>query len=114
MLGGSDLPRRVETKLRLRAHRKDNWLGLKGWRVSARGNDYIVKDDMVIVVYGGHGRASFMVDGNRSDDWFQTEREAKLAAFDVYWEHLEGTFVPKKLEVCQPSSSIDWVLGGSV
>ena len=110
MLGNSETPRQVEKKLRQKAQRKTNWPNLK-WKISARGNEYIRKDDIIVVVYGGQGGWSFSVDGERSSEWFNTEVDAKLASFEKYWEQSMGSLFPasKPIEY-QPSSSIDWVL----
>ena len=60
------------------------------WRLSARGNTYLRLQGMCIVVFRGWlGPWYFQVAGEYSEHGYPSEREAKLAAFEVFQELLE-------------------------
>lgn len=87
-------PRKREKVLRNRASRKSRWLSRK-WRVSRSGNTYINVEGHNIVVFvfkqGRHaGRRGFRMGGEWSQKGYETEDEAKLAAFDAFWAKTQG------------------------
>lgn len=87
-------PRLREKKLRNRASRKSRWLS-RVWRTSRSGNSYVNVDGHNIVIFSyqkgrNAGKYGFRVSGTWSEDGYETEEEAKLAAFDAFWEKTQG------------------------
>ena len=79
-----------ERRAKNEAVRKKNWLGRKGWRRSAKGNDYITTDGHRVVVFQRrNGRWSGSITNVQTDEtrWFRkqykTQEAAKLAGFSA-------------------------------
>ena len=87
MSGDPDKHLEVEARMRKKAARKVAWAQLSSWKLSRKGNLYIKKDGVLIVRYQGHeGLWSFSVNGERSDQWFDTVKEVADATFEAYWD----------------------------
>lgn len=75
------------------AQRRVRWLALD-WKVSAKGNTYIntSKEDgggqsrNIVVIKSGHNTYSAIVDKMSLNQWYNSEDQAKLAAFDFIWK----------------------------
>lgn len=82
-----------ETTMRNRASRRKRWL-TRIWRVSAKGNDYLRADGLIITVYRrSWGWASTVAKADNSlvhhsRRNYKTQDEAKLAAFDLITHQL--------------------------
>jgi hypothetical protein len=87
MSGDPDKHLEVEARMRKKAARKAAWAQLSSWKLSRKGNLYINKDGVLIVQYQGHeGLWSFSVNGERSDQWFDTDKDVTDATFEAYWD----------------------------
>ena len=81
-------PKKREKNLRNIASRRSNWLKRK-WRISSKGNDFLNVDGYNIVVYPNKyqkDKWGFSIDGNFSENIFETKDKAKIAAFNRYLE----------------------------
>lgn len=66
-----------------RGKRRQNFPTLAKWKTSDKGNAYIKSYyDNHIVITQGRGRFSALINGNKIGQWFDSEEDAKLAAFD--------------------------------
>ena len=80
--------KRRETILRNAASRRARWLS-RGWRESAKGNDYLNTDGYNVVVFPQGSGWSYFVKNRATDATFrprrpfQTSDAAKLGAFDT-------------------------------
>jgi hypothetical protein len=86
-----------KTSIRRRENWLDGWANGKGWRESAKGNQYRKKDGYRIVIYQGRGAWFAHVQGSQfDDDGYEiegendrrsaskaTEEEAVLAGYDL-------------------------------
>jgi len=82
-------PERSETALRNRAVRRKKWL-TRTWRVSSKGNDFLNVDGYNIVISPDkyhEGKWGYRLDGKLSRKRFSSKDQAKLAAFDEFWEN---------------------------
>jgi hypothetical protein len=78
-----------ESYLRSRTQRRAKWLDL-GWKFSAKGNSYLKtrsnsndnKNHLIVITKSRFGSFSASIDNQFLNAWYQTEDEAKLAAFD--------------------------------
>jgi hypothetical protein len=77
----------LEGVLRRKASQRKAWSNLKSWKISAKGNPYIFKDDVLVVLYSGGQQWSFSVGGIRSNRWYNTQAQVEVAAFEGYWLH---------------------------
>lgn len=87
-------PREREKRLRGKAGRRARWLTRK-WRVSRNGNPYLKADGVHLVIFTFKqgrkaGKYGFQVNGEFGEIAFETIEEAKLAAFDGWWEAAHG------------------------
>jgi hypothetical protein len=90
-------PRKRERQWRNRASRKARWL-TREWRISHQGNPYLKADGLHVVVFRHKKTLPTFPFGfcvSRREDVkrfsrkrYRTVEEAKLAAFDVFWELL--------------------------
>lgn len=81
-------PKRRETELRNRAQRRKNWL-TRSWRTSAKGNDFLNVEGKNVVIYPDkyrYGLWGYGIDGVFADERYGSKTDAKLAAFDGFWE----------------------------
>ena len=83
-----------ESKIKNESARRANWLKLKGWKTSKRGNPYINKDGFNVVVYRMNARfwrgnvKLRDTEETRKTRPCKTEEQAKLDAFEIkrLWE----------------------------
>lgn len=79
-----------ERRLRNRAQRKANFLKLKGWRTSAKGNYWIeYQDHHIIVVRCSNGKFKLRIDGVAGKLFFNDKILAMGRAFDVVIKRIE-------------------------
>jgi len=89
---GSDRSKakRREAKLKNAASRRERWPTLLGWKKSLKGNKYIQKDGRRVVIFSAGAKFKFFIEDARgtnkyfSPRTYETELEAKLAAFDAF------------------------------
>jgi len=73
-----------ERKLRNLAQRRANFLKLKGWQVSSKGNPWIsYQDHHIVLIRRPNRKFRLQIDGEFGKLTFPDERSAKLRAFDV-------------------------------
>lgn len=94
MSGDYTGPRMRENALRRRASRRGKWLTRK-WRQSEKGNFVLRTGGHKIVVFAGQkaynlGMWSYCIDSAFSQRYYGSVEDAKLAAFDAFWELLES------------------------
>lgn len=78
---------RRETVMKNRAARRSKWL-TRQWRCSSKGNSFLNVEGYNIVVFPSKRRAGFWgfkVGSDFGSGEYQSETEAKLAAFDELW-----------------------------
>jgi len=83
-------PRQREQRMKSKAGRRSRWL-TRRWRVSAKGNDYVVVQGRRITIFPSRfhpGKWSYSIDGQFSKRPFATDEEAKLAAFEEFWARI--------------------------
>ena len=83
-LSGTSQADGEERKLRNYAQRRTNFLKLKGWQMSAKGNPWIsFQDHHIVLLRRRDGKFKLQIDGEFGTMVFPDERAAKLRAFDV-------------------------------
>lgn len=88
MSGDSKGPRERENRLRRRVERRKRWLA-QCWNENEKGNYVLKTNGFRITIFHNKRYAgwwSFVVGGEYSKTSYKTSDEAKLAAFDVFWE----------------------------
>jgi hypothetical protein len=89
-LSGDPRADSAERRLRNLAQRKANFLKLKSWRTSAKGNYWIeYQDRHVIVVRCSNGKFTLRIDGQAGKLFFKDKQTAMGRAFDVVMKRLE-------------------------
>ena len=79
-----------ERRLRNRAQRKTNFLKLKSWRTSAKGNYWIeYQEHHIIVVRCSNGKFKLRIDGVAGKLFFNDKTAAMGRAFDVVMKRVE-------------------------
>jgi len=92
MEGDVDSAKNREKQIKSRDRKRDKWLSRK-WETSAKGNPYFItrkstysqEKHHVIITNNKQGKYSASVDKTYLGEWYDTENEAKLAAFDKIW-----------------------------
>lgn len=83
-LAGDGRADSAEKELRNLAQRRANFLKLKSWKTSAKGNSWIeYQDHHIIVVKCRNGRFTLRINGQPGKLFFPDRRTAMLRAFDV-------------------------------
>lgn len=77
-----------EERLKIQSSLRRSWLKRK-WRLSAKGNPYIIIDGLNLGIFRQSGRWSARIDGVFSEKTFSTEQEAKLELLRAYLKKLE-------------------------
>ena len=90
MSGDYTNPRLREKKIQSKAGRRSRWL-TRNWRTARSGNPYLKVDGVLVVIFRfkqgrRSGKYGYKIGENFGDGSFNTEDEAKLAAFDDWWE----------------------------
>ena len=81
-------PKERERKLKNIAAKRRKWLS-RNWKISSKGNDYIVVDGIHVVVFKKSGKWAARITDQMSEESltssrpYPTQDEAKLAAFDA-------------------------------
>lgn len=86
-------PRLLEQKLKNKTSRKSRWLTRK-WRISRKGNPFLNVDGKNITVFQykngcKKGEWGYMIDNSFGPKAYNTESEAKIAAYDKFFGHEE-------------------------
>lgn len=98
----------IESLLRKKAGQKKKWSSLAAWKISRQGNWYIKKGDVLIVRYQSrYEHWSFSINGNRSDQWFDTLQEVEDATFEAYWSTTNPDPFRKSTPIEQPVFTYD-------
>jgi len=102
-----------EKNLRLTASRRAHWLKRR-WRVSAKGNHYIMLNGHNLVVYPRGANWSFGIDGTFSKRVYPTRNAAKLGLFDACNGKLqtprydENSEIPRRNGTYGPETKDEW------
>lgn len=89
LTGQPFLIRTLERQARTRASLLRQWLKRK-WRVSARGNPYIIVGGMNLGLFRQNGRWRARIEGEFSEKTFSTELDAKIDLLESYLKRLES------------------------
>lgn len=87
-------PRKRERRLQGKARRRVNWFA-RNWEVSSNGNPILKADGVRVVVFPlklgrDAGKFRFRINDNSGSRSYQTVEEAKLGAFDAWWQVAHG------------------------
>ncbi|HEY5792666.1 MAG TPA: hypothetical protein VIS74_05165 [Chthoniobacterales bacterium] len=83
-LSGDPKADSAERRLRNLAKRRANFLKLKSWKTSAKGNVWIeYQDHHIIVIKCRNGKFTLRIDGEAGKLFFPDRHTAMLRAFDV-------------------------------
>lgn len=78
-------PKERERRLKGKAGRRARWLSRK-WKISYKGNHYLKADGVRVTIFPNGNKWKYVVDDDFGHKRFDTIDEAKLAAFEAWWE----------------------------
>lgn len=92
MEGDLDGAKEREKYLTNHVSRRRNWLTLRGWKESKKGNPYITTrrsssepSHHIVIIKSKYGQFSATIDGVLMRTWHRGESAAKFAAFDMLY-----------------------------